>query len=570
MRETRSPSQVLFSLLPQQTVDIGGRIWRVDEWVHPVTIPVDVEGLRNRLIAAVDPWRKNNTDENLTRLLYSGSSVEAVGVNKSQGVKVSLWPNNWVCRRCRRISKRRQRCRCGIDDWGQLHFVAFHDCGYSDEPWIAPCREHNELVVNSPQSSSVRDLIFSCPICKTILARGFGGGRPCRACQQPGLNFNVHRAASVYTPHSLTMINPARPEHLRELLLNGGRAKCLHWVLAGMPTPRPQALPPTRRSLIESLMAQGLSESVANAAADEAERAGELTSGGGEPPLPAEVAEDAEASALEVALATYEGRRSGRKLAEEPVSEELGKLYRSDYQSAIASAGLRDVDHVDRFPILRGVFGFSRGGGSAGEKRLVSFRGKDSTIRVYADANETEAFYLSLDPVKVAQWLKGRGLIAYAPNQPRDARVAILKQISIPARGDEIAVETAGSAVLTLVHSYTHRLIRQLAVLAGVDRESLAEYLVPHHLGAFVYATPRGEFVLGGLQSVFETDLHRLLEQQVDAESRCPLDPGCDRSSGACLACLHIGEPSCTHYNRFLDRKTLFGDLGFFSKDLRE
>lgn len=124
--------------------------------------------------------------------------------------------------------------------------------------------------------------------------------------------------------------------------------------------------------------------------------------------------------------------------------------------------------------------------------------------------------------------------------------------------------------MLTLIHSYAHRIIRQLAVLAGVDRESLAEYLVPHHLGAFVYATPRGDFVLGGLQSVFETDLHRLLEQQVDAESRCPLDPGCDRAGGACLACLHIGEPSCTHYNRFLNRKTLFGESGFFNRELRE
>lgn len=439
MRETRSPSQVLFSLLPQQTVDIGGRIWRVDEWVHPVSIPVDVEGLRNRLIGAVDPWRKNNTDENLTNLLYSGTSVEAVGVNKSQGVKASLWPNNWVCRRCRRISKRRQRCSCGADDWGQLHFVAFHDCGYADEPWIAPCPQHNQVMVNSPQSSSVRDLVFSCPACNATLARGFGAGRPCRACQQPGLNFNVHRAASVYTPHSLTMINPARPEHLQELLANGGRAMCLHWVLANMPTPQPKALPPTRLSMVESLIAQGISEAVANLAADQAEQAGELTPGE-KLPLPDEVLYEAEASALEVALATYEGRRSGRKLVDEPVSTELANLYRCHYPRAIAGAGLCDVDHVDRFPILRGVFGFSRGGGRAGEKRLVSFRGRDSAIRVYADANETEALYLSLDPVRVAQWLKRKGLIAEAPNQPRDARLAILSQISIPARGDDVPV----------------------------------------------------------------------------------------------------------------------------------
>jgi hypothetical protein len=159
--------------------------------------------------------------------------------------------------------------------------------------------------------------------------------------------------------------------------------------------------------------------------------------------------------------------------------------------------------------------------------------------------------------------LVGRGLLANAPDDPVDARIALLNACEIPGRGAELADETAGSAVLTLIHTYAHRMIRLLAVLAGVDRESLAEYLIPHHLGVFIYGTPRGQFVLGGLQSVFETSLHQLLTQQVDAESRCPLDPGCDRGSGACLACLHVGEPSCSHYNRFLDRNILFGPEGY-------
>ncbi|KQS66167.1 hypothetical protein ASG41_12540 [Modestobacter sp. Leaf380] len=121
--------------------------------------------------------------------------------------------------------------------------------------------------------------------------------------------------------------------------------------------------------------------------------------------------------------------------------------------------------------------------------------------------------------------------------------------------------------MLTLLHSYTHRLIRQLAVMAGIDRESLSEYLVPHHLGAFVYATPKGDFVLGGMQAVFETDMHMLLARQAEAESRCPLDPGCARAENACPACLHLGEPSCAYYNRFLRRDHLFGPAGFLSMD---
>ena len=66
--------------------------------------------------------------------------------------------------------------------------------------------------------------------------------------------------------------------------------------------------------------------------------------------------------------------------------------------------------------------------------------------------------------------------------------------------------------VTTLIHSYCHRFIRVAAVHTGVERTSLSELLVPHHLGFFVYAAARGGFVLGGLQAVFEGELHRLLQ----------------------------------------------------------
>jgi hypothetical protein len=264
----------------------------------------------------------------------------------------------------------------------------------------------------------------------------------------------------------------------------------------------------------------------------------------------------------------YEGHRAATSLPGEPVGADLEAIYRSKYPPAVSRAGLADVDLVDRFPILRGVFGYTRGGKAAGETRLVAYIGKNGSVRLHGDSNETEAFYLRLDPMRVAKWLVRKGLLAEAPTDPENARLEILREADIPSRGADITQETIGSAVLTLVHSYSHRFIRQLAVLAGIDRESLAEYLVPQHLGAFIYATPRGEFVLGGLQAVFETDLDRVLDLQVDAESRCPLDPGCDRASGACLACLHIGEPSCSHYNRFLSRRTLFGRDGYLRDDL--
>ena len=96
----------------------------------------------------------------------------------------------------------------------------------------------------------------------------------------------------------------------------------------------------------------------------------------------------------------------------------------------------------------------------------------------------------------------------------------------------------------------------------GVERTSLSEFLVPHHLGFFVYAAGRGEFVLGGLQAVFEGELHLFLRDVVEGESRCALDPGCLHSGAACMACLHLGEPSCRLFNQRLDRRVLHRSVG--------
>lgn len=507
-------------------------------------------------------------DAGLGSALYAGRPINIVGVNRSEGVQLELWPTNWVCRQCRRVSNARGACICGADSWGQLQFVEFHDCGYSGQPWIPRCKVHNQVTVNAPGSSSLRDLRFACPICGSEVQRGMPTWRKCPGCDQAGLSFNVHRAASVFSPLTFTMVNPARPEHVRELMANGGMEKSLEWVFSGMPGDRPQNLPPTRESMITTFTSQGLTIEIASETVDGMVRRGVefaeesgLTNSG----ISADAQDSARAAALEIALATYEGRRSVTGMPGELVGAELSQLYAGQYQSTLRLAGLEEIDFVDRFPILRAVFGFTRGGGQAGSQRLSTFRGMRDSLRVFADAGETEAYFLRLDPLRVARWLQEKGLMQVVPRTKREARMEILRICVFPARTEDLDGETAGSAVLTLLHSFSHRFIRQLGILAGVDRESLAEHVLPHHLGVFVYATPRGEFVLGGLQSVFETELDRVLEQLVGAESRCPLDPACNRGGGACLACLHLGEPSCGYYNRFLDRNSMFGATGYFT-----
>jgi hypothetical protein len=169
-----------------------------------------------------------------------------------------------------------------------------------------------------------------------------------------------------------------------------------------------------------------------------------------------------------------------------------------------------------------------------------------------------------LDPLQVLRYLRQLGFELPTAQNEREARLAILSAVDVP-RPTEQAGQPLGIAVATLVHSYAHRLLRTIGVTAGVERESLAEYLLPHHLSFIIYAAARGEFVLGGLQALFETGLHTVLERFAYGEKRCPLDPACSSGGGACMACLHLGEPSCRWFNRRLDRAALFGARGYMA-----
>lgn len=566
MRVERSPSQILFNFLPEQTADLDGRIWKVREWRDPELMLIDEIALRRRLLGALHPWSSSTPrrDAFAGQEIRDGHPLEVVTLNRTRGVVVDSWPNVYMCQRCRRIANSRNaNCRCGVRRWSQLPFVGYHECGYLTAPWIPRCPAHDDVQMNSPGTAQAKDLRFTCPACNRELLRGLGAGRPCRGCGNPGISYTVHRAASVYTSYSFTMVTPARPDQLRELNAMGGSAHCLDWILDGMPGDRPQAAPRSASTLFEQMVAMGLTEAAAQAAVAAAQGAGQGFGGAGaSASLPADKIEEARDEALDIAISVYNGRSTVASLEQHTESSALRARFAESYPTSISRAGLESVDLVDRFPVLRSIFGYSRDQ-TKPQSRLVMFRGRRGAYRLYADRTETEALFLKLDPVRVAVWLHSRGLLDSSPFSSVDARLAILSATAIPQRGEELVAETTGSAVLTLLHSFTHRLIRSAAVFAGIDRDALAEYLVPRHLASFVYAGSRGDFVLGGLQAVFENDLDDLLDAMVYGESRCPLDPGCQRASGACPACLHLGEPSCAYYNRFLDRRTLFGQSGY-------
>jgi hypothetical protein len=568
----RSGSQILRTFLPQQTVDLRGGIYRVKEWAGAIPLQADAGVLRRCILREIRPWELAGTDNGLANDLRADAQLEVVALDIDRGVSVERYPQVWLCQACKRIGKARDKiCKCGVRRWGQLHFVGFHFCGAVTEPWIKRCPAHDDVQLVSPKSAKAADIRFVCPVCKVETQRGLGFNRTC-TCGQGYITWNVHKARSVYTPRGAVLVNPPRPEQMRELLASGGGRMALSWVIDGMDarTPDDMSDRKTWGAMVEELLRMNIDRAIAEKMASQAAEAGQLAPDDGDSGLdrlPEDKRKNAEYEAVEIAMALGEHRTSTRDLVGGTAEAVLANRYAKDYPAAMARAGLAAVDLVERFPVLNVMFGYSRGGGGAGETRLVPFRNRRGGYRLHGALVETEAFLIRLDPVRTAHWLRSRGhtLIGWAPGDtsPSAARLAILAAADVPAPGDKPKTATVGTDLFTLIHTYAHRMLRQTAVLAGIDRDALSEYLVPLHLGFFVYAAARGDFVLGGLQALFETELNTLLNRIVKAERRCPLDPGCARGSGACSACLHVGEPSCRAFNTYLDRSALFAEAGY-------
>src|ERR1700730_10406849 len=554
----RSASQIMFGHLPEQTVDIEGGTWKVSKWGHPqIESAVDLEALTDAVLTAALPWTAIGRDGGLGERLRGGRrQIQVLSLDRENGIEAKPFPKLWICPGCGRVHKHiGTHCPCGSKGRrGQVHFVSYcSQCGELDEPPIARCDAHKEIAIRFPGSMSASDIIQSCPVCAKKLRTGFAG-KKCRKCGAV-MMAQVHRAASVYTPRTVAIVNAATRDQIERIERAGGASRALEWILFGMTTRSIEQSPTGENTLRSILTAQKLSPDLIDELIRRAKEKGEIASGEGWT-VPPSVRGDAEKEARSVAIALLDARQTVADLiANGPKG--LRPVYENDYATWFARAGLETIEYADRFPMLIGSFGYTRGSpNNPAESALVPYTNDKGDFAVYGEVAETEALFVKLDPVRVLDWLRSHGATSASSTKRDDARRKILGTLGEDATG------RTKELITTLVHSYCHRFIKTAAVHTGVERTSLSEFLVPHHLGFFVYAAGRGEFVLGGLQAVFEGELHLFLRDVVEGESRCALDPGVLHSGAACMACLHLGEPSCRLFNQRLDRRVLHRSVG--------
>lgn len=138
-----------------------------------------------------------------------------------------------------------------------------------------------------------------------------------------------------------------------------------------------------------------------------------------------------------------------------------------------------------------------------------------------------------------------------------------------------------------LLHSFSHALMRQLAIECGYTAASLRERIYSKYpdedngpmAGVLLYtAAPDSEGTLGGLISLGEpSTLGRHIDRALEQMRLCASDPLCAEHTplqnttslhwAACHACLFSPETSCERGNKYLDRTLLIPTM---KSDLNE
>jgi hypothetical protein len=122
----------------------------------------------------------------------------------------------------------------------------------------------------------------------------------------------------------------------------------------------------------------------------------------------------------------------------------------------------------------------------------------------------------------------------------------------------------------TLLHSFSHMLMKQMSEYSGLDIGSLGEYIFPADLAFVVYRNGT-TMDLGNFSAMWRNAGIAMLQAMLSPKSTlCGTGSLCSSRGGACPDCLMIPETSCVASNKLLSRSVLRGTGGRPRLDRRE
>lgn len=291
-----------------------------------------------------------------------------------------------------------------------------------------------------------------------------------------------------------------------------------------------------------------------------------------------------EHAALKSTRLDVETRTNGKKpyvsftrLDEDLAPEDKSKTEQaqSTTRSLLDKLGLEDMGLIREFDLCRFSFGYSR---MESTPILQEKRGMDMPVRlnlfppvkqndstrypVYVVQQGNEAIYVRLKEELVLEWLHslmcsdmftlkesekiGAGLLSAA--KPMNAFLDNLPETINPP---------VYLYLYTLLHSYSHLLMKYISEYSGLDLGSLGEYIFPADLAFVVYRNGT-TMDLGNLSALWRNAGPAMLNAMLSSKAiRCGTGSLCTERGGACPDCLMMPETSCIAGNKLLSRSVL-------------
>lgn len=592
----RGLNQVLYHFMPEQIVDypVTGAIGRVERCSAVPINNVDM----GRLLEAIK--RSSDRFENRVMGFPRGQwgTCDFVFLEPNH-IELGLFPLTFFCKKCRtafrfdsigdfRSATKRTNYKCPAckGDLEQSEIVHYHTCGKIESLVVRKCSDNpshgaGHVYLDKARSNSIKDWWWRC-------------GHPDHGSNHPRISrvgawcfdhtpsemmtHGPFRRSEVYYTESVAMVNVpplgGQPDDRVWSAVYGeylgvaqdGLAKRL---ASGEKTANGELDQETaRRKLLEKgwssedieemisdlgiKSSSGEIDSVIRSAQDLVKLRGESFSMGASKVYEyLQIINGEETKPLSKVIQEAEG----------PQSEKVKGVPRT-----MKSLGLSDAHVTTAFPLVKAIYGFSRGDPERKKSTLRAFPSNESyrgKTPIYGAVTDTEAIVITLDRKAVHDWLRANNLISEPPlDDERTLKAWFLNNVKlseIPAFDEISSLETTTKWVYRLTHSISHLLLRHASAIAGIDRDSLGEVLFPNIPAFAIYTNSTENFALGGLYTLFENSISPWLETASDEVRYCLNDPSCIDGERACFACMHLAEVSCEHFNRELGRDTIIG-----------
>lgn len=616
LKMNRGKNQVMYSYLPGYTFDFDKSsaiaqinsirgIQRTD-----LNLYLILQAIRNQSAAWGDLGR-----------IFADPRPDQFVLLEPKKVYAQLFPKVFWCqnRQCGQLFDysrseaipRQATCpTCKRGRLSQLRFVKIHQCG-DIKPLTPPyecnnCKTKNQVALDTRGSERISQFVWVCRKCgnRSSLFAGY-----CSACnweaesgdtdrQKKQMSIEVHRANRVFYPHYAVLLNQPGAEVNNFLGID-------KWpvVAGGFFMELPELASKTvskfvadqRQSAtstftlsdaeIDQLKAMGQTdEQIEQFRQMQAQLSGireqqqtslspasigqSLTQQTG---VPERVWLSAGQELLEAVLPFQSNQTQNLFTLTNPNSEQVKA------QGLISQLGLAQLSLASDFPMTHVTFGYSRAEYTPRDCRLNPFpadREHQGKFPLFVDTIQADAIIIRLDPQRVWRWLEKNNLKISLPKGATDAQkaqrahfVQLFSELSDPNIQLEpvtltqtlTANHSEARMVFGLLHTMSHLFLKKAALLCGLDRTSLAEYVLPRALMFAIYSNHRFGATIGALSSLFEQSLPDWLGQIMGDTRRCIYDPVCQTQGGNCHACTHLAETSCRFFNLNLGRPFLFG-----------